>query len=616
MIKLLRASLILLALPVLFMLTGCGSDHEEDLAVIETLYEPGEAVGGIGYSNAQTIKLFLWKDGIGAEEGSFEEVSNGEYVDPGIHRLGITVTKRVVGGKAMNQRVFVSDGGWDCQEEALKGDAGDYYVCDFDFPGSDTYLTYPILIQVIYPDGCASKEKFVVTTHEGLRPKPGMLVGQGLGITLSANILDGLKDAMTPLIADTLPGLKIKGLSPADNTTGGGDGVLHLDIGIASFDLALNDTYKENETEIRGLTIGIEDLAGGTPDNLASALFNIFSSIFFKIFGDQLIERFNLDAIPIMPVSLPLADMLTGLAGSDDADSGDPMAGLLGGLEMDSILFLNIFGMPEETNPSFAVIGGGMYVDHSDAVDTNKEGNFLWPDVEIDNTDPYMDLNELKSGTTDVGIALSQYNLNQVLSEMMHGFSMGIEDIQDLMPMVGPENPNNSLDLVMTINPGGIAIDMKGDVGLSVIRLVANDMRLEFIEAGTPRAELSMDLTLNLNIDIHEEDGELFLDLAIEPLADFSHIHVMKDDLGLDIFDHSKFVTLIFSGLAGGGQGDAMVISIPLSDMGLTPRQGVEPGKVELDGMGNCFMSLALDSIDPSKLIGDDTCFISTAGVK
>jgi len=179
--------------------------------------------------------------------------------------------------------------------------------------------------------------------------------------------------------------------------------------------------------------------------------------------------------------------------------------------------------------------------------------------------------------------------------------------------MVGPEDPNNSLDLSMTVNTGGIAIDMKGDVDPSVIRLVANDMRLEFIEADTPKAELSMDLTLELNIDIHEKDGELFLDLAIEPLADLSHIHVMKDDLGLDIFDHSRFVTLIFSGLAGGGQGDAMVISIPLSDMGLIPRQGVAPGKVELDGNGNCFMGLALDSIDPSKL---DICFISTAGVK
>ena len=601
MIKLLRSSLILWAILMVFMLAGCGSDHEEDLAVVETLYEPGEAVTGCGYSDAQTIKLFFWK------EGSFEKFSNGDYVKQGIHTLGITVTKRIVDGEIMNQRVFVSDGGWDYQVEAFKGDVGDYYVCDFDFPGSDTYLTYPILIQVIYPDGCASKEKFVVTTHEGLRPKSGMLVGQGLGITLSANILDSLKEAMTPLIGDVLPGIEIKGLRPADNTSGGKDGVLHLDIGIASFDLALNDIYKdEGGNEIRGLTIGIEDISGGTPDGVLEA----FISIFLNIFG-YLIPPIDIDEPG--PVAFPLADMLTGLAGSDDANGDNPMAGLLEGLEMDSILFLNIFGIPEETDVDFAVIGGGLYVAHSDAVDTDKDDNFIWPYVEIDDTNTHMDLNEIKSSTTDVGIALSQYNLNHVLSKMMGGFKMEIKDIQELMPMVGPEDPNNSLDLSMTVNTGGIAIDMKGDVDPSVIRLVANDMRLEFIEADTPKAELSMDLTLELNIDIHEKDGELFLDLAIEPLADLSHIHVMKDDLGLDIFDHSRFVTLIFSGLAGGGQGDAMVISIPLSDMGLIPRQGVAPGKVELDGNGNCFMGLALDSIDPSKL---DICFISTAGVK
>ena len=311
---------------------------------------------------------------------------------------------------------------------------------------------------------------------------------------------------------------------------------------------------------------------------------------------------------------------MSSFVGTDDTDSDDPIAGLLEDLEMDSILFLNIFGLPKNTDADFAVIGGSLYVDHSDNVETDEEGNFIWPEVEIDNTNTMMDLNKIKSSITDVGVALSQYNLNQVLSEMVQPdhFSLMLKDMQDLIPMVGPEDPNNSLDISMTINPGGIAIDMKSlndETGLPVIRVAVNDVRLEFIEAGTPRAELSMDLSLEFTIDFHEENGEAFLDIAVEPLADLCHIHVMKDDLGLDMFDHSRFVPLIFSGLAG-GQGGVMTISIPLSDMGLTPRQGAALGKVELDGMGNCFMSLALDSIDPSALMGDDTCFISAAGIK
>jgi len=592
-----RLSLVVSISFMLATLMGCGfsDNHETQLAKDESVYQTGNGVKAVKFNDAQFIELSIWKESVEGQ-GAFEKVANGDYVEPGKHTLGVMVTPRKVNGGIMDQRVFVSDGGWEYQVEAQYDKDKKLYVCDFKFLASDYYLTHPVLIQVIYPDGRASKEKYVLHTVADLAAKPGWLVDMGLGVTLSRNLLSEMK----PVFNSLLPGVEVQELSPAVNATGGDKGILHIDLGSLAFDLILDDTYTpQGGQETRALNIGIEDIAGGTPENLLEAIASAFFNLFFK--------NLNLQGIPVMAVGFNLGDLLQGLGGSDGG-SEDPLAGLLTGLKIDSTLFLNLYGMPEMTDMDFAVIGGGLYAVESKYVKKDESGNLLWPTVMIDPYDTQMDLSLLKKGSTDLGLALSQYNLNQMLPEVAKGLQLTIPAINKMVPMFTPEDPKNDLDLSLKINPAGIAIDMKSR------RIVANDIRLIFVEASTPKAELSMDLSLHFEMGFHaDEGGKGYLDLMITPMADRCYLHVMKDNLGMDMFDHSTFVPMIFTGLAGGG-GDAMQVSISLSDMGVLPREGAEPGQVAFDENNNCFLGLAVGGLDTSKLpIGG--CFIATAGL-
>jgi len=612
-----RLSLVVSISFMLATLIGCGfsDNHETQLAKDESVYQTGNGVKAVKFDDAQFIELFM-KDG----EGAFEKVTNGDYVKlnkdkdnhdiPTIYTLGVTVTPRKVSGGIMDQRVFVSDGGWDYQVEAQYDKDKKLYVCDFKFLPSDYYLTHPVLIQVIYPDGRASKEKYVLHTVADLAAKPGWLVDKGLGLTLSRDLLT----KMTPVFSSLLPGMEVQELSPAVvNLAEGDQGILHIDLGSLAFDLILDDTYTpQGGQETRALNIGLEDIIGGTPpfDSLRQAIASAFINLFIK--------NHDLQGIPVMAVGFNLGDLLQGLGGSDGG-SEDPLAGLLTGLKIDSTLFLNLKGMPAEMveETEHAVIGGGLYAVESKYVQKDESGNLLWPTVVVDPYDTQMDLSRLKNDSTDLGLALAQYNLNQMLPEIAKGLQLTIPAINKMVPMFTPAKPGEDLDLTLKINPGGIAIDMINDEkNPRPKRIVINDIRLTFVEAGVPQSELSMDLTLNLDVGFPEDPKTHkilpVLTITITPVDELCFIHVMKDNLGMDMFDHSTFVPMIFSGLAGGG-GDVK-FSISLSDLGVLPREGVEPGQVAFDKNGNCFLGLAVDGLDTSKLpIGG--CFIATAGL-
>jgi len=606
-----RLSLVVSISFMLATLIGCGfsDNHETQLAKDESVYQTGNGVKAVKFNDAQFIELAIWKESVEGQ-GAFEKVANGDYVKPGKHTLGVTVTPRKVNGGIMDQRVFVSDGGWDYQVEAQYDKDKKLYVCDFKFLASDYYLTHPVLIQVIYPDGRASKEKYVLHTVADPAAKPGWLVDKGLGLTLSRDLLSKMK----PVFNSLLPGMEVQELSPAVvNLAEGDQGILHIDLGSLAFDLILDDTYTpQGGQETRALNIGLEDIIGGTPpfDSLRQAIASAFINLFFK--------NLDLQGIPVMAVGFNLGDLLQGLGGSDGG-SEDPLAGLLTGLKIDSTLFLNLKGMPAEMveETEHAVIGGGLYAVESKYVQKDESGNLLWPTVVVDPYDTQMDLSRLKNDSTDLGLALAQYNLNQMLPEIAKGLQLTIPAINKMVPMFTPAKPGEDLDLTLKINPGGIAIDMINDEkNPRPKRIVINDIRLTFVEAGVPQSELSMDLTLNLDVGFPEDPKTHkilpVLTITITPVDELCFIHVMKDNLGMDMFDHSTFVPMIFSGLAGGG-GDVKV-SISLSDLGVLPREGVEPGQVAFDKNGNCFLGLAVDGLDTSKLpIGG--CFIATAGL-
>lgn len=616
---LLKFTLAFSALGIGMTLAGCGfirGDYEKPEPE-KYYYNTGEPVDAVGYAESQTIQLFqLTKEGEPGNIDAFQEIRNGAYIDKGIHTLGIRVTPeegQVV--QTVDQRVFVGDGGWDYQIEAFLNNTSGLYICDFEFQDADIYLTHPVLVQVISPDGKASKEKIVVTTYQGLRPEPGMLVENGMGISVSAALLDSMKGLMAGMLGEDTPvPVDIYGFGPAPYEAGS-EGIFHLDTNIMSCDIALKDTYTNADgEEVRGLSTKLVNITGITsdPENIMERLMNFV----FNYFGDFLLNTMGLSERAVGPVAVSLTDLLAGLGGTDqpreDTADVDPMAALMQDMEMDTILFLNLYGIPTETNEDFAVIGGGIYSMASILVETDDEDMPVWPDIAMDTTNTGMNLDRIKDTQKDIdlGIALSQYNVNHMLGEIMGGMQMKVKDVQELgLPIFSPVNPGDGLDMLITINPGGAAMNLiplsdpdSPESGIFAI----NDMRLELVEEGTSVAELSMDLNMALNINLVAQDGEYMLQLVLSPDYDHCYFHVLKDDLGVSAIDHSRMVEVLFRTLIG-SEGRGMILPIPL---GMTKKAGSALNPVEFDPNGNCFMNLAVENLDTSSIPG---CFIDTA---
>jgi hypothetical protein len=586
---------VLIGLMAMFFSACGGGNHNEDLAKDESFYDTGSSVKAVDFSDAQTITLYVWKQ---ADDNSYKfvKVANGDVLEPGKHKFAIGVTQRKINGVIAPERVFISDGGNDYQVEALPDKDSGYYVCEYKLAPADYYLTCPILIQVIYEDALASKEKFVVRTQEGMGAPTGMLADKGLGITLSKHMLEQAVKVANPLIAQQIKGVSIQNLSPAV----GGNGIIHVDLGSIGCDVAINDTNKN----IRGLFIGLENITGGSGSG------NILNAVISAILKGILRKGLDVNGISVGALGFNIPDMISGLAGPGDPSSDDPLAGILSGLKMDSVMFLDLKGLPGSTTENSAAISASLYAAPASTVQKDKNDSYIWPSVTEDNTNTdRMDMTMLQGDHADVGVALSDYNLNQVLSVLMSGFSIEIKDIQKLTDFFSPDDPNNSMTLDVSINPGGIAIDMANQ------RVAINDVRLKLfeVEAGTPRprTELSLDVTIIFEASFHSDAKTSYLDLKLSPQYDICRIHIMKDNMDMSMFDHSAYFPLIVSGFTGGHADISM--SLPLADYGILPQEGVDPGKVEYDNSGNCYMKMAVGDLDASKLPVSGLCFISTA---
>ncbi len=600
--KLQKGFWIVFACMTICIFSGCGTmedgnqDKVADPFYRQNMYRAGDPQTAASYTDSQSISLYVWRKN---ENGSFSKVSDGEYLESGMHTFGIQTTFRAAGSDQIPQRVYLSDGAFNGLEAQFDSESG-YYVCEFNL--EDKYLTTPLLVQVIYPDGVASKAKFIVTTHENLRPTPEMLVKKGLGVTLSADAMDGIKTSLQSLVPG---GLTVTEFKPAPE----GEAVFYLGFGKvlgADFgaDMTLNDFYTNSEgVDTRGLQIGL-DLK---PAWIALALN-------FITLGGGL----NMD---MNPVNFDLGEMIGGLASSDDSDSEpSATAEILKDLQLDSMLFLNISGNPDMTDSGFAALDIGLYaadagIVEQSGVDEDNSPIYSWPDVTEDLFDTGMDFSKLKGKNTDVGVALSQYNLNQMLSGIMSTMSVDLKGalIESLVGLIPPSNPADQSVIAVKVNPAGIAIDLSGnytsadDPSQKVARFAINDLQLELYEGGNPRAVWSLDITMELAISVELIDGEMNLVLSMvpitDPLLDLCHFHVMKDDKGLALLDHANLIPMVFATLAD--ESGALKVPISLSSY-FTP-DGDDPGQIDIDN-GNCFMTLAVDAIDTSSF-----CFISSA---
>ncbi len=589
---------------IMCTLIGCGMVGSGPTETYEPYlhdYDPDDPTEPLSYLDAAGvgISLHVW-DESSEGNGAFRKTVEGEYMPPNTSvRLGVIVNpSRTFEDLPMSYGVYLSDGSGDFHVQALPDENGEYYICNYD-KFNDKYLVYPLLITVLYSDMKTAKKKVMFDVHEGLGAESGKLVEKGLGIVLSKGIMNSLKDGFSALAPENMT---IADFRPAT----AGDAIFHLDFdnGLGA-DLSLNDTYTDGEgNSARGLQINL-GLTGGDDPGIIGFLMNLFLGI-----AGPVLDMTGLTKMAMGPVSLDLADQLSGLSGGGDSEDGGMMAGLMENIQLDTLLFLNIKGLPEETNSDFAAIRAGIFpadVNLLSKVTVNSEDKYMWPEVEIDNTDTGIDLNKIKTGNTDIGVVLSQYNLNQMLEGIMQGFSVKAEGemVAPLTGMVPTDSPSNILSVLLTINPKGIAMKMRG--ADNKISMNVYDLHMEVLQDDIPVTLISIDLALEMTPSVRSENGELFLDLAVDYLPELSQGAVIKDGKGMGVADKSGFVNFLWK-MTTGGEG-TFVQSIPLSSMGLIPK-GDTPGSVEIDENGNCYLSLALDSMDAST---SGLCFISTA---
>ncbi|MCK7515589.1 MAG: hypothetical protein MZV70_74180 [Desulfobacterales bacterium] len=132
----------------------------------------------------------------------------------------------------------------------------------------------------------------------------------------------------------------------------------------------------------------------------------------------------------------------------------------------------------------------------------------------------------------------------------------------------------------VTFNPEGIAFDFR----TSTPMLILDDLRIEYIENGVPMWMMSLDMTFSLAISSHIEtvtdpatgqtSEKSSLDIHMSLVPEFSsRCHVMKDDQGIGLLDHSNFVESLVEALGKklvSYAGADLMFSINMENYGLS----------------------------------------------
>ncbi len=574
-------------LALVALVAGCSGSSDPDYPLAgaalgsESAYSAGSRVDPVTYDEAASITLSLKN-----ADGTYTRLANGDYVEAGRQTLAVKIT----GGLKGRGRVFVSNGGG-LQTEALLEEDGTYYTCEWRF--SRDSFRQVLLIQEIYADGSASKEKYVLATD----PNPGsdQLVREGLGLMVGAEILEALKGPMGSLLEGMLglSGVSVNELRPA---TRAGDGVIYLDLTIPvgaipidlNADLVLDDAGRMLNIDLENIALWNSELLG------------------------NIIGILNLFPIVNPPVALDLADLLGGMGGDEGED--DLLGSLLGGLEIEKYLFLDLYGRPGETTADFACLGSGLYVADKADAPTNAEGEPLFPEVSIfdlpQETPMFLPTPE---APYNLGVTLTQYNLNQILGSLLGGTPISFYDagiFGELIIIIPANDGTKTQALKITFNPAGLAFDLRG----TDMILMINDLRLEYVENGTPIWQMSVDTAFDLRI-LPGLDGPT-LDLYLDILPEYTHTHSMRDNLGvLGLYDHSDFFMFIFETLASMLTDDpeGPLLSLNLAELLgedlITFKEGTAPLSLS-SGDGNCYLGLAVESLDVGSV---GACFIETA---
>ncbi|HEY9160047.1 MAG TPA: hypothetical protein VIS94_03045 [Desulfomonilia bacterium] len=557
---------IMIAL-ILLIMTGCsGGGSESDVTTKTESYDtPGTAVAATTYADASSITLL--KD---SETGAgYQIVEDGATFEAGSKvKLGV----RVEGGKYKVNQVLVSDGGGN-QIKTTYDSASNLYICKY--PVSDTDRLMPVLIQAIHPNGQASKAKYVFRTEEFA--KSSQLIRNGLGVLVGKDILQSARGM-------SLSGLTVDNLIPFKGTFS--TDIMKLTSGIISLPFNLVDGLSGNE--------GIDEEVAPTL-KLKSGILNI----------------------PMGINSLLLDDLLGGMAG----DLGADMSGLNLAAKP---LYLDINGIPKSTTSNMSALSIGLFMAKG-VQGTFPSGVTLYP-----GSNAAIPLTQTSDDPSAIEVSLSQENMTQFVSELLNGnVVIPALDIPTAVPSYKDVKPAVLQQMKISFNKNGIAFDFKTANPL----LIINDLRIEYLENGKALWMMSLDLAFKLDAGSHQapvienanKDTESFLDIYLTLVPYYSHCAVLKDDMGIMMFDHSDFAALLVGGLGdmlptnNPKKGDLMLsittgalLKGTITDDGFGMILTEDGASAVSDGAGRCFLKMATDDVDISKA---GLCFINTANL-
>ncbi len=216
----------------------------------------------------------------------------------------------------------------------------------------------------------------------------------------------------------------------------------------------------------------------------------------------------------------------------------------------------------------------------------------------------------------NLGLDLSQYNLNQLFNILIMKDSIEIDDalIQSIFPSTFSDILiKNSFKSWISFNTSGIGVV----VSPTDQRLVVNDVRIELKDEGSLVWQFSIDIQLLIDIGTHKEDVETanglveehtMFDIYLSLENEYSHCHEMVDNIGMGIIDSTGIVSIIFEEMK-------MVLDIepdgPFFSLDIS-KMGIEIDEVKmLYGDRRCFFDLLIDEGTDFDRLGN--CFFSSA---
>jgi len=528
-----------------------------------TIYDPGAPVRAVKYDESANITLYH-------DTGSgYLQIFNGSVVAKNVMtKLGV----KVEGGTYADGRVFLSNG-LGSQVEAKRENG--LYICDY-WIGSDQLLV-PILVQVIYPNSYASKEKFILRTFTGAQYN--QLIRDGVDIFVGKDILA------------TTQGMKLKGytinkMTPSRQSSRSSpqNAVIYTEVSKSllniNTDFAMDDGIAANATA----------------------------------FVSPLLRFTFLLGIPVMnleTVSMSLSEKFGTLAFD--------IAGDMAGLNLSTkTTYLDIHGLPNATSDDFTAMDVGVFMAENSSVFPSgvtlySNNDITHPRLNLTSTDVQQlfetDAPEVLAKC--VGVNLSMDNLTQITKKLLKGyitFDVANFPISTILSALGIRVSDKDQKIRVTFNPEGIAFDFR----TSTPMLILDDLRIEYIENGVPMWMMSLDMIFSLAISSHIEtvtdsatgqtSENSSLDVHISLVPDFSsRCHVMKDNQGIGLLDHSNFVESLVEALGKNlpsYAGADLMFSINMENYGLS----LSDAKAK-SGAGRYFLKMVTTESDLEKTL-------------